>query len=427
MAHNNENMTEISISQIKKLGREIRYASREKRAVSEEDLEKLQNYRILHQPPLSSTFDFLVEKSKKQNKGSLVVYRLKRIDTIIRKLSRHKTMDLSTMQDIAGCRSIVYSYNQIKNIVDDFRNSPDFEIVSEDDYLKNPRSTGYKSYHLIVRPKCSTKVVEIQLRTPELHHWATLVEITDLLFNVKLKEGQEHPELFEFHRLLSKGIKHLTLIEKEKVIEIEKKLGLVNDLISLFKSNYYVSVERWTEALTNKQSDYLIMELDENLSPSFTFFDSFEFAEKAYFKKFTRQEPEMVLIHTNQPDFEKLGLAYSNYVLTSHPSIRIFLNILSDVTIETKKLREFKKHRYFDIYLRDVLDFILKSFEGEIKFMNDAVENQQIHEDSDIHVYESWRDNLIERIEFIRDFRKELNSKLSSIKNQTLLEKLFEK
>lgn len=418
-------MTEISISQIKKLGREIRKSSRENRPVNEENLEKLQKYRILHQPPLRSTFDFLVDKSKKQNKGSLVVYRLKRIDTIIRKLGRHQTMDLSKMQDIAGCRSIVYSNNQIKNIVEDFRKSSEFEIVDEDDYLENPRSTGYRSYHLIVKPKHSNKVVEVQLRTPKLHHWATLVEITDLLFNVKLKEGQEHPDLFEFHRLLSKEIKDLSLTEKEKVIEIEKKLGLVNNLISLFKSNYYISVERWTKSLENGKSDYLIMELDQGLSPSFTFFDSFEVAEKTYFQKFTRQEPEMVLIHTNQPDFEKLGLAYSNYVLTSHPSIRIYLEILSDVTIETKKRKEFKKHRFYNQYIKEVLEFILSSFEGEIAFMNKTVENQQIHQDSDIHIYESWRDNLIERIEFIRDFRKMMDKNINSIKGPSFIEKLF--
>ncbi len=420
-------MTEISISQIKKLGREIRHSVKENNPVNEENLEKLQSYRILHQPPLRSTFDFLVEKSKKQNKGSLVVYRLKRIDTIIRKIGRYQSMDLSKMQDIAGCRSILYSNNQIRNIVEDFRKSPDFEIVNEDDYLDSPRPTGYRSYHLIVKPKCSNRVVEIQLRTPKLHHWATLVEITDLLFHVKLKEGQEHPDLFEFHRLLSNEVSELSLSEKEKVVKIERKLGIVNDLISLFKSNYYVSVTRWTESLVNGKRDYLIMELDKDLSPSFTFFDSFEIAEKAYFNKFTRQEPEMVLIHTNQPDFEKLGLAYSNYVLTSHPSIRVYLDILSSVTVATKRMRDFKKHRSYDEYLKKLLDFILQSFGGEIEYMNNIVETQQFHPDSDIRIYESWRDNLIDRIEFIRNFKDKLNNELSSIKGPTLLEKIFEK
>jgi ppGpp synthetase/RelA/SpoT-type nucleotidyltranferase len=420
-------MTEISISQIKKLGRQIRHSVRDGNEVTEESLEKLQNYRVLHQPPLRATFDFLVEKSKKQNKGSLVVYRLKRIDTIIRKIARYKSMDLATMQDIAGCRSIVYSFSQIKNIVEDFRNSPDFEIVDEDNYLDKPRTTGYRSYHLIVRPKESQKVVEIQLRTPALHHWATLVEITDLVFKVKLKEGQEHPQLFEFHKFLARGIKDLTLEEKEKVVKIEKELELVKNLINLFKSNYYVSIERWTKSISKNNSDYLIMELDSELSPSFTFFDSFEIAEKAYFEKFTRQEPEMVLIHTNQPNFEKLGLAYSNYVLTSHPSIRLFLEILYDVTINTKQNRQFKKHKYYLNYIREVLEFILMSFRGEISFMNDVVDNEKIHADSDIKNYESWRDNLVERIEYIQDFREHLEKEVKQIQGPNIFEKLFEK
>lgn len=420
-------MTEISISQIKKLGREIRYSVRDEKSISDENLEKLQKYRVLHQPPLRLTFDFLVDKSKRQNRGSLVVYRLKRIDTIIRKIERYKTMDLSKMQDIAGCRSIVYSYNQIKNIVEDFRKSPDFEIISEDDYIKNQRNTGYKSYHIIVRPKDSNKVVEIQLRTPALHHWATLVEITDLIFGVKLKEGQEHPELFNFHRYLSKEKKELTLVEKEEVVTIEKKLSLVRDLINLFKSNYLKSVERWTKAISNNPRDYLIMELDEDLCPIFTFFDSFEIAEKAYFEKFTKEEPEMVLIHTNKPDFEKLGLAYSNYVLTSHPSIRTYLEILLEVILDTKKRRLFKKHKYYLQYINEILDFILKSFEGEINFINETVESVRIHEDLPLGVYEYWRDNLLERIEYIKEFRKEMLTEINIIPNQNLIEKLFKK
>ena len=48
--------------------------------------------------------------------------------------------------------------------------------------------SGYRSIHLNVRLKGDKRVVEIQLRALEHHNWATLVEITDLLFRTKLKE-----------------------------------------------------------------------------------------------------------------------------------------------------------------------------------------------------------------------------------------------
>ena len=415
-------MTEISISQIKKLGREIRKCLKNTQKIDKENLDKLQTYRVLHQPPMRSTFDFLVDKSKKQNKGSLVVYRLKRIDTIIRKIGRYKTMDLSKMQDIAGCRAIVFSINQIKNIVDDFKKSNDFEVIHEDNYIDNQRDSGYKSYHLIVKPRNSERVVEIQLRTPELHHWATLVEITDLISGIKLKEGQDHPKLYQFHKFLAKGIKDLSLIEKENLINIEKELSIVKDLTTLFKTNYYISIIRWNKAISEEQKDYLIMELDKDLSPSFTFFDSFEIAEKEYFKKFTQQEPEMVLIHTNKPDFEKLGLAYSNYVLTSHPSIRLYLEILKEVIIKNKEIKKFKKSLNYYTYLDEIL--IIESFKKEINFMKNAISNDTVHEDLPT-VHENWKNNLVDRIDFISEFRENTNKELKKITGPNIFERFF--
>ena len=54
----------------------------------------------------------------------------------------------------------------------------------------------------------SKKVIEIQIRSLEQHNWATLVEISDLLFQSKLKEFNDKkcPDLYEFHRILAKKV-----------------------------------------------------------------------------------------------------------------------------------------------------------------------------------------------------------------------------
>ncbi|RBW62960.1 hypothetical protein DS884_01195 [Tenacibaculum sp. E3R01] len=407
----------ISKSQIKKLGRNIRKNQRENNIVDKQDLEKLQEYRVSFQNSMNTVFDFLVKRSKYHYKGSLTVYRLKRIDTIIRKINREKTMDFAKMQDIAGCRSIVDSISQIYKIVEDFDNNPNFEVIDRVDYIVSPRETGYVSYHLIVKPINDVRIVEIQLRTRTHHFWATLVEITDLVFDIKLKEGEDHPELFRFHKLLAKGNNKLTINDKIEIVNIERGNKIISQVRSIFKSNYYVSIDRWSKAQNKEGAKYLIMELDKNLSPDFYFFKDFLEAENSYFNKFTLDEPNMVLVHINEPVFEKIGLAYSNYVLTSHPSIRLYISILQEVIIhfnkENKKNEEIKYYEYYKI----IIEEISASFESEINFIKEKINiakesfnnnkyknfNNQyfIEREQYFKVMNDWLENIYKRLNYI--------------------------
>lgn len=413
----------ISKSRIKKLGRSIRHSRRDSDKVKDPDLEMLQAYRISFQASLNSVFDYLVERSKLHYKGSLAVYRLKRIDTIIRKISREATMDFSKMQDIAGCRAIVGSERQIYNIVDDFKKNSNFEIVDEVDYIANPRDTGYISYHLVVRPINQERIVEIQLRTRSHHYWATLVEITDVIFGIKLKEGEDHPELYEFHKLLAKGVENLSLEDKKKLVEIDRKNQIISKLSSLFKSNYYISIDRWSKARKKEDEQYLIMELDSNLSPIFSFYNSFLDAEDAYFKKFTLNEPNMVLVHLYKSDFEKIGLAYSNYVLTSHPSIRLYLEILQGLILEFYVLNKLtaaaKDHLK---YYNTLINRIVNSFESEIEFIDEKMDEfnrkEMITEDDKkqyLYLVKDWQQNLQERMKYIKKTSQEFFAEVNEV------------
>lgn len=56
----------------------------------------------------------------------------------------------------------------------------DFTVIKQKDYIKNPKPSGYRSYHLIVNVPVylSTKKqyapVEIQIRTIAMDFWASL-------------------------------------------------------------------------------------------------------------------------------------------------------------------------------------------------------------------------------------------------------------
>jgi len=86
---------------------------------------------------------------------------------------------LSKVQDACGVRVVCTFLNDVFNVVDILKN-PEFEIWEEKDYIHNPKSNGYRSYHLILLvpvdiKNVSTKIyVEIQIRTIAMDCWASL-------------------------------------------------------------------------------------------------------------------------------------------------------------------------------------------------------------------------------------------------------------
>ena len=95
--------------------------------------------------------------------------------------------------------------------------------------------------HLNVQTKDTPqKVIEIQLRSLDQHNWATLVEISDVLFQSKLKEfgDKVNPDLYEFHCLLAKQDSELTLSDKRKISQVSGKYHYLEKLGTLFTENH---------------------------------------------------------------------------------------------------------------------------------------------------------------------------------------------
>jgi hypothetical protein len=328
-------------------------------------------------------------------------------------------MGMLTMQDIAGCRAIVGSVKQIRNIVQEFEKDSSFEIINFDDYIDNPRETGYSSFHLIVRPVNSDRVVEIQLRTRKHHYWATFVEITDLLYGIKLKEGQEHPDLFNFHKILSKEKENITLEDKSTLNSIERKLDIISKISSLFNSNYLSALKRWIESQPEKDSKYLIMELDDKLSPSFTFYRSFIEAENDYFIKFTKTEPNMVLIHIDNVDIDKLELAYSNYLLTSHPAVKFYLELLGELILDLRSEKNdddfLNLYKYYD----STINTLISNFNNEVQFVSDYIKEAKLTNSNSQKMVQAWYNNLVSRAKEFQKDHTVLHKKINETSNSS--------
>lgn len=82
--------------------------------------------------------------------------------------------------DIAGIRIVCSFTSDIYRISDMIGRQDDVTVVSVKDYIKNPKVSGYQSYHMLVTIPVylSDKVVhtkvEIQIRTIGMDFWASL-------------------------------------------------------------------------------------------------------------------------------------------------------------------------------------------------------------------------------------------------------------
>lgn len=116
--------------------------------------------------------------------------RLKTFPAIARKLARRPTMKLTQMQDIAGCRGVFSSQEQVDTAIEALLTVyPDARVVNR---VERPARTGYRAKHVIVKEfGCP---VEIQLRTESQSSWADTVERFGIRFGLtgvhnSLKDG----------------------------------------------------------------------------------------------------------------------------------------------------------------------------------------------------------------------------------------------
>jgi putative GTP pyrophosphokinase len=130
-----------------------------------------------------------------------VTQRLKRSSTILNKLQREPTMQLSKMEDIGGVRAILDQQRQVDEVRRCLERAPRWEIRRVRDYVSDPKADGYRAVHIIVvKDGC---YIEIQLRTPWQDAWAQSVEQDTRRLRAGLKFGAGPADLRRYYRLVS--------------------------------------------------------------------------------------------------------------------------------------------------------------------------------------------------------------------------------
>lgn len=123
-----------------------------------------------------------------------VTQRLKRLNTILEKVTaRETTLSLDRMQDIGGLRVVVPHLDDAYRLAERVGRYRDVREVV--DYVKQPRSSGYRCLHLITDygSRAEPRFVEVQVRTVLQHMWADTVERTSGHLGVNYKRDGGSP------------------------------------------------------------------------------------------------------------------------------------------------------------------------------------------------------------------------------------------
>ena len=308
----------------------------------EKALEVLNNWRSSHAYPLN----IITNNLRRNTPNAIVVQRLKRLDSIENKLKRFPEMSLYRMQDLGGCRVIVDSIEGVYASLNRYKRSKIRHILKrENDYIQNPKESGYRSYHMVYQFQSDDNdtynkniLIEIQFRTHLQHIWATALETMGIYTKSALKASQGDENILRFFTLVSSifaiyensPVCPNTLNNYEELISELKKVD--NDINILSKLKMFSAMFKFNEqtpVVNNKGYYVLIYNLKENLLKMRGFTSSqIDSATNIYNKLESLNDENIDVVLISASSFKDLKLAYPNYFININQFIKIMEEIL---------------------------------------------------------------------------------------------------
>ena len=142
--------------------------------------------------------------------------RVKKVSSILEKANRRNipiNQAIDKLEDIAGIRIICRFVADIDTVVKIIRQRSNFDmkILEEEDYIGNPKESGYRSYHITIKYPIlygetrKDVVCEVQIRTLAMNFWSTiehslkykLQSSAEIAFNLDKEMDYIRNELFE--------------------------------------------------------------------------------------------------------------------------------------------------------------------------------------------------------------------------------------
>ncbi len=313
---------------------------------TEEDLQVIDTWRAAHSSVLN-TFQAILRNRTRRTEIT-VAQRHKRKRTIFEKLLRLPNMELARMDDIAGCRLIFSSKEELYAFRETFHKARfrhhRKNEVDKYDYIKKPKITGYRGIHDVYEYDVNSEagrtyrglLVELQYRTTVQHAWATAVEVIGFITESqpKYQKGDERYEkaMALASEILARAFEDstgpLTEIKNTELVEtflsLDKELGLMKLLGGLNIANSEV---------TSKRNVILVFSGTGELEIK-SFRDAPE-ALRALFE-LEKKNPGVDIVLVRADTSEEVRLAFKNYFSDARDFIRLIeegCQILSGVKV----------------------------------------------------------------------------------------------
>lgn len=311
------------------------------------------NWRSAHAFPLNTIYMDMKRKAERIHTSAISVQRLKRQRSLISKLKREPSMRLTQMQDIGGCRTVLEDINQIRKLLEAYKNSQaEHVFVEKDDYIKKPKDSGYRSLHLVYRYKSKTRpeyndlLFEIQIRTELQHAWATAVETVGAVLGQSLKASEGELAWLDFFRHASAAFAYLENSAAVPNIGLSRRelaISLGQSMMDLDVENIlesYSSALRATEGVRVKDAGYFLLVLRPK-DPTLEIFAYKKGQLDQAYKDYSSYEAELPL-SSNEPGQLSLFPEFEDYsgaqaVLVGAQSFKSLRQSYPNYYLDTRK------------------------------------------------------------------------------------------
>ena len=315
----------------------------------------LSNWRSAHSFPLHTFATRLKKMSTQIDKDPLVVRRLKRAPSILKKLKRDQTnkMRMVRMQDVAGTRAVLSGIKEVEDLIKLYKKSggAKHKLHTFKDYIKEPKNDGYRSVHLVYKyysdrnSEYNGLSIEIQVRTKLQHFWATAVETVDHFTRQAIKSNEGEQDWMDFFKLVSSVFAIAenmppvpnTPNNKKELYEVVAKLA--NKLDVFKKMNEWTRIHKIIEDFEKenpKKFDYYLLDLDlKTKALKINGFTKNE--EETANSEYSKREEKMInnkedkdIVLVSAETTKELRKAYPNYFLDTREFVQALRDCLGN-------------------------------------------------------------------------------------------------
>ena len=228
-------------------------------------------------------FNHLIKEHRDRGLYSPIEQVTGRVKSVTSILEKKKKIDLEDIEerisDLAGVRVICQFVEDIDKVVEIIRNRKDMEIKQERDYIREMKSSGYRSYHMIIYYTVDTLdgpkrlQVEIQIRTMAMNFWATV----------------EHSLQYKYKRNIPDHIRERLLNAADAIIVLDNEMSSVRSEIMDAQISFQIQANIVADILNNIQNLYKVANKREILKIQDEFYRIYAMNDIDQLERFDKQ------------------------------------------------------------------------------------------------------------------------------------------